>query len=119
MTFNEKESIDLSIEFFKAFNSKDIEQFKELNYLYNIHYINTKKYGEDWILSFEKNIRKIFSSKNFNTNFISIICNSLNPVTFGLVSIVLFISASHLTYCFSLQLFISSSHQSQSFDLSK
>ncbi len=78
MTFNEKESIDLSIEFFKAFNSKDIEQFKELNYLYNIHYINTKKYGEDWILSFEKNIRKIFSSKNFNTNFISIICNSLN-----------------------------------------
>lgn len=76
--FNEKESLNLSIEFFKSFSSKDPEIFKGIYSLYNTHYINTKKYGENWIISFEKNIRKIFSSKNFNSNFISIICNSLN-----------------------------------------
>lgn len=76
--FNEKESLNLSIEFFKAFSSKDPEIFKGIYSLYNTHYINTKKYGDNWIISFEKNIRKIFSSKNFNANFISIICNSLN-----------------------------------------
>lgn len=78
MIFNEKESLNLSIEFFKVFSSKDPEVFKEIINLYNTHYINTKKYGESWNTSFEKNIRKIFSSKNFNSNFISIICNSLN-----------------------------------------
>jgi hypothetical protein len=101
--FNEKESLNLSIEFFKVFTSKDPEIFKGINSLYTTHYINTKKYGENWILSFEKNIRKVFSSKNFNTNFISIICNSLNFKLFLSESILITIKDIILNDSFFLE----------------